>query len=141
VAFEDHGDGTVTHRDRQLMWMRCSVGQVAEGAACRGTPRRLDWAAAQAAAAEVNRSGSYFFKDWRVPLLRELASITERHCRSPRINTMVFPGTASDFYWTATPRAAVQPEVSAYGMNFGVDGVAEFAKTESLHVRLVRTAP
>jgi hypothetical protein len=88
----------------------------------------------------VNRSGSHFFKDWRLPLLRELASITERHCRNPRINSTVFPNTANDFYWTATPRAAVQPETSAYGLNFGDDGVADFAKTEALHVRLVRTA-
>ena len=123
------------------MWMRCSIGQTPDGKGCRGTPQRLDWAGAQAAAAEVNASGRHFFKDWRVPLLSELASITERHCRNPRINTTVFPDTATDFYWTATPRAAVQPQTSAYGLNFGEDGVADLPKTQALHVRLVRTAP
>ena len=140
-AFDDHADGTVTHRARQLMWMRCSVGQTLDGGSCRGSAQRLDWAAAQAAAAELNASGRLFFKDWRVPQLGELASITERHCRNPRVNSAVFPNTATDYYWTVTPRAAVKPETSAYGLNFGEDGVADFVKSEALHVRLVRTAP
>ena len=81
--FQDNGDGTVTDRTNQLMWMRCSVGQTWADGTCSGTPDLRDWASAIDYAEEVNRSGTFFYTDWRIPKLPELASIAERGCKDP----------------------------------------------------------
>ncbi len=44
------------------------------------------WADAQQHADKVSRDGAAFFNDWRVPALRELATITDRGCNNPRTN-------------------------------------------------------
>jgi hypothetical protein len=139
--FEDHGDGTLTDRRSRLMWMRCSLGQRWDGTRCGGEPARLDWPAALDAARAVNAGGSYFFNDWRVPQLRELAQVTERHCENPRTNLALFPDTPPALYWTATPRAGDTAAERAFALSFGPDGVQLEPKHERLHVRLVRTGP
>jgi len=139
--FEDHGDGTVTDRQSKLMWMRCSAGQTWAAGQCTGEAAGLSWEAAQAAAQATNQSGRFFFKDWRVPQLPELASIAERQCKDPRINLEVFPGTPVAAYWTATSRAAETAPTQAFTLSFGVEGVSYAAKAEMHDLRLVRTGP
>jgi hypothetical protein len=139
--FEDHGDGTVTDRLSNLMWMRCSAGQVWTAGHCTGEALGLTWSAAQSAATAINQSGHFFFKDWRVPQLPELASIAERQCKDPRINLSVFPETPVAAYWTATSRAADTNPTQAFILSFGADGVSYAAKTETHDLRLVRTGP
>lgn len=139
--FEDHGDGTVTDRQAKLMWMHCSLGQSWENGRCTGLAARMNWLAAQAAAKALNKDGKYFFGDWRLPLLPELATIAERQCKNPRINLQVFPDTPSDAYWSATSREPVPTEPSAFTLSFGPDGVKYANKEEPHDVRLVRTAP
>ncbi len=138
ARFEDNGDGTVTDKRLKLMWMRCSAGQSVGHGACTGDASRLDWAQAQLYAAEVNQRGNLFFSDWRVPLLRELATITEAQCANPRINLGAFPLTPAAFYWSATARAGEGPQSRAYALSFGAEGVEIMDKKESNHVRLVR---
>jgi hypothetical protein len=140
MRFTDNGDGTVTDRQSKLMWMRCSAGQEWTANDCRGAASSLDWTGAQAAAGEVNRAGQYFFNDWRVPQLRELATLVERECGAPRVNLAVFPGTPGEFYWTASPRAGVASRGSIYALSFGAEGVQAMPRAEQNHVRLVRDA-
>jgi Protein of unknown function (DUF1566) len=121
--FEAHADGTVTDKESKLMWMRCSVGQAWDGRA-----------------AELNRRGSLFYADWRLPQLRELATIAERECANPRVNLAVFPGTEASRYWTATSRPGSRDETFAYALSFGAEGIAYRPKDEAHRVRLVRTA-
>lgn len=139
--FQDNGDGTVTDRTNQLMWMRCSVGQTWADGSCSGTPNLQDWASAIDYAEEVNRSGTFFYTDWRVPKLPELASIAERGCKDPRINLIVFPTTPALPYWTSTPRPGAVDEGVVYALDFGVDGVVPELKNQQHLVRLVRTGP
>jgi hypothetical protein len=139
--FEDHGDGTVTDRLSKLMWMRCSAGQTWSSGRCDGEALDLNWQAAQTTVQEINQAGKFFFKDWRVPQLPELASIAERQCRDPRINLEIFPGTAPTAYWTATSRSPEPGAAEAYTLSFGAEGVINSAKTEAHALRLVRTAP
>lgn len=138
--FEDHGDGTVTDLQSKLMWMRCSAGQTWSGTDCVGEAVDLDWRAAQAAADEVNRRGTAFYKDWRVPRIPELATITERQCETPRINLALFPHTPAGFYWTASTRPVKEAATSAFALSFGADGVRFEDKGEANLVRLVRNA-
>jgi hypothetical protein len=136
--FRDNRDGTVTDTQQKLMWMTCSVGQAADAKACRGTPSALTWSAAEAAARAVNQGGRFFFNDWRVPQLPELASIAERQCKNPRINLAVFPDTPAEGFWSSSSRKAGDAE--AFVLSFGAEGVRYASKDESHDVRLVRTA-
>lgn len=138
TRFLDGADGTVTDKDTKLMWMRCSAGQVGPG--CSGEASRFDWAAAQSAAADVNRLGTYFYSDWRLPQLRELATIAERQCANPRVNLTVFPQTPADLYWTTTLRPATGNKSFVFALGFGVDGIKYLAKEDTAYLRLVRTA-
>jgi hypothetical protein len=139
--FEDHGDGTVTDKQTNLMWMRCSTGQTWSSGHCAGTAASVTWAQGNSAARDVNTSGKFFFKDWRLPQLPELASITERQCKQPRINLQIFPDTPGVAYWSATSRPGAEVEPLAFTLSFGPEGVSYTNKTEQHDVRLVRTAP
>ena len=139
--FLDNADGTVTDKESKLMWLRCSAGQAwaAEAGRCNGEVDRLSWAAAQSLASDVNRRGNFFFSDWRVPQLRELATIAERGCANPRVNLAVFPGTEAGRYWTTTSRPGTRDEGFAYALSFGAEGMAYLPKDETHGVRLVRS--
>lgn len=139
--FQDNGDGTVTDQTTQLMWMRCSVGQTWSQGTCAGAPDPRDWSSASALAEEVNRAGTFFYTDWRLPRLPELASIVERDCRDPRINLTVFPATPSEAYWTTTPRPNDAGSGLVYALDFGGQGVMPEPKEQQHLVRLVRTGP
>jgi Protein of unknown function (DUF1566) len=138
--FDDNGDGTVTDRQSGLMWARCAVGQQWDLGACKGTALRLDWPSAQASAASLNRSGTMFFSDWRLPSLRDLATIAERQCRNPRINLTVFPGTSAVPHWSSTLRPGAASAASAFTLSFGDEGIEYQSFGQQFGVRLVRQA-
>jgi hypothetical protein len=139
-AFVDQGDGTVMDQRSKLVWMRCAAGQVWREGQCDGQAEKYSWQAAQAVAGEVNRQGAFFYNDWRVPALRDLAMITERQCQNPRTNLAVFPGTPADFFWTSSAlRDAFQGD-RFYALDFGAQGVQLKAPHEMFYLRLVRNA-
>jgi hypothetical protein len=138
--FEDNGDGTVTDRRSRLTWVRCSAMQTESGKGCTGAAGTFTWDQARAYAAGVNQAGVYFFNDWRLPSLRELATMTERGCDNPRVDPDVFPGTPAAFYWTASARPGDSSPDRAYALGFGAQGVDLMDKNDSIHVRLVRDA-
>lgn len=98
--FVDNGDGTVSDLTTGLMWMKCSVGQTLQGSTCIGDASELDWQQAL----QFAHGYQYASLDgWRVPNLKELATITERSCVRPAINETLFPATPSDDFWSSTP--------------------------------------
>ncbi len=141
TRFTDNGDGTVTDKDSKLMWMRCAVAQTWAKGTCSGTAAALTWQGALDAAQAINKRGEFFFSDWRLPQLPELAGIAERQCKNPRINLTVFPGTPSVAFWTATSRPSTAVEGFAFVLGFGADGIKYVSKEEMHDVRLVRTSP
>jgi hypothetical protein len=140
ARFTDNGDGTVTDTQSRLMWLRCALGQRWSGTSCLGEPALLSWQEASARTASLNTSGQYFFSDWRLPQLPELAGIAERQCQNPRINLSLFPGTLPAGYWSATARPSSDVEASAYVLSFGPEGVQYDSKQEKHLVRLVRSS-
>jgi hypothetical protein len=138
-AFEDHGDGTVTDRRSGLQWMRCSVGQV-WGNSCGGTPEALSWQQANDVAANTNQSGVFFYNDWRLPNIRELATIAERQCANPRINLELFPGTPASPYWTSVLKGVGSYEPQAFVIDFGAGGISVAAQQDRRYARFVRTS-
>jgi hypothetical protein len=137
--FVSEDDGTAVDQLTQLMWMRCPLGQAWTGQSCQGEAMRLNWQDGAAAAERLNRSGSHFYNDWRVPSLRELATVAERRCTRPRINLQIFPGTPAAAFWTST--ASLQDRGQAYSLDFDAGGIRQAAHDAALHVRLVRSAP
>jgi hypothetical protein len=58
------------------VWMRCSLGQNWDGKTCAGKAKEFTFQDAQAAAQELNsRSGFAGHNDWKVPEIRQLASL------------------------------------------------------------------
>jgi Protein of unknown function (DUF1566) len=144
ARFHDNGDGTVTDVESKLMWMRCSSGQQRQDERCVGAAELLGWADTQRHAEKINRDGAAFFNDWRVPALRELATITDRGCRDslgPRTNLAVFPGTPAAPFWSSTARPGENAGERVLALSFGAEGVMLARKDERFHVRLVRTGP
>jgi len=100
--FLDHGNGTVTDRGTGLTWMRCQLGQTWRDQSCSGEPTRLYW---QQALGGHN--------DWRLPTIKELASLLESACYKPALNETIFPrAMAGDgkevndgyvYLWSSTP--------------------------------------
>jgi len=141
TRFIDNNDGTITDKASKLMWMRCALGQSWVNGTCSGSAAALTWQGAQGAAQEINKRGNFFFSDWRLPQVPELAGIAERQCKNPRINLTVFPGTPPVAFWTATSRPSTAVESFAFVLGFGADGITYVSKEETHDVRLVRTTP
>ena len=141
ARFAVNDDATISDAGTDLMWQRCAWGQEWTGSACEGEATSMTWAEAIQLAKDTNSDGSWFYNDWRLPSIRDLASIIERQCQDPRTNLELFPDTPADFFWTRSTRAGEEAASGAYALSFGPDGVKHRPQTEQYHVRLVRPAP
>ena len=131
--FTDNGDGTVTDKATGLQWKRCSEGQTWDGATCTGSATQHTWKQALRLADGASYAGK---DDWRLPNLKELASIVERACYGPAIDLVPFPGTPSNGYWPSSPNAYYAGSAWSVDFRHGSDGV--YYKGSGFHVRLVR---
>ncbi len=129
--FTDNGDGTVTDKSTGLQWQRCSQGQAWSSGTCAGTATAHAWQAALQLAEAVSYAGQ---SDWRLPNIKELASIVEQACYSPAIDLAVFPGTPSSYFWSSSYYMA-NDALDVY-FSYGSDG--NDRKYRGKQVRLVR---
>lgn len=122
-------DGSeVTDAGTGLVWYRCSVGQTWSGTTCTGTPSTFDHRLAMSHAS--SQTG------WRMPNVKELASIVSINHLYPSIDTTVFPNTVSGTYWSATPFGS---DVSyAWYVSFSLGLVNNTSRIPFYYVRLVR---
>lgn len=105
------------------------------GGVCQGTAH-CDTSGYRAA---VNAAGWCGASDWRLPTREELRSITRLDRASPAVDTVWFPHTLSDWYWTASPLANDKQSAWLIAFDQGYDG---FGYKASAHpVRLVRGSP
>jgi hypothetical protein len=132
--FTVNTDGTATHISSGLMWMRCSIGQTYSADSCVGEADELNWQQALDEAHGFTYAGH---SGWRVPNLKELATLTERACVRPAIDESVFPDTLSDDYWTSTP--SVLDTDRAWVVAFFNSSNALKEKSLFVYTRLVRT--
>ncbi|MFT2091692.1 DUF1566 domain-containing protein [Paraglaciecola sp. 2405UD69-4] len=135
TEFVDNDDGTATDSDLGLIWMRCSIGQTWENETCTGDGLELTWQEALQVAHGYEYAESL---GWRLPNMKELASLAERSCVRPAINEVFFPNTYSDDYWTSTP-SVVDPQ-RAWVIAFFNSSNALKDKNLTVFTRLVRTA-
>ncbi len=123
------GDGTQVSDSRTgLIWRRCSEGQSFGGGTCTGSPGMFTHEGALAHAR--TQAG------WRLPNVKELASIVDGGRSAPSIDLVTFPATAGYWYWSSSP--CVGYAGNAWFVNF-YDGVVYYDyRNNLLHVRLVR---
>lgn len=131
--FEVSG-GEVKDLRTGLIWQRCIFGHSWNGTTCSDNGTGIDyhyWSFALGLA-----DG-----DWRVPNIKELASIVETACASPAINSTIFPNTSSGRYWSSSPY--VQSSNYVWIVDFGSGSLTNTnAKSSSQYsrsyIRLVR---
>lgn len=131
--FADNGDGTVTDEASGLQWKRCSEGQSWNGATCTGSATAHTWRGALQLADAASYAGR---SDWRLPNVKELASIVEQACYDPAIDPGIFPGTPSYVFWSSSPDASDAGFAWGVLFNYG-DGGGD-GKGDGGRVRLVR---
>ncbi len=135
--FIDHGDGTVTHTATGLMWKKCLEGKT--GANCELvdpnvlSPVVWSWSLRQA-----NDSTFAGYTDWRVPNIKELASIVEISCYAPAINASIFPNDPGKTVWSSS--SYVNHTLYQWVMDFGYGIDYQLEKSGEYRVRLVRDA-
>ncbi len=122
-----------------LAWARCLVGQTwnAASQSCSGEALRLTWQEALAAS-QTFSVGS--IDDWRVPNIKELASIVERSCVEPATNLAVFPSSPAQHLWSSTPNTAGNALDQAWAIGFYNGRLDSNKKSSDFFVRMVRYA-
>lgn len=132
LRFTVHDNGVVTDLQTGLMWKRCPEGQ--SGVDCStGSEDLFDWRQALERA-EVATDADH--NDWRLPNVKELASIVETQCGHPSINLSIFPGTQSSRFWSST--AVANNVANSWYVDFGYGDTYYESRTKTYAVRLVR---
>ena len=137
-----------------LMWTRCELQVTTTNAnntvnvsygneysteykTCSGTPTQMTWSEALNFVKDYGASEYAGYNGWRLPNVKELASIVENHCYNPSLNLAVFPGGSPVQIWTNTPDKA-DAASSIWSVNFNYGGVAQVSQASAVSVRLVR---
>ena len=118
-----------------LIWRRCSEGQTWNGTTCVGDFLYFEWATALKHARAVGKHGT----GWRMPNVKELASLAVIGKQSPAIDTDVFPNSWGGYYVSSTP---VQFDIRwKWHVSFYRGTSGKSYKFISGALRLVREAP
>ena len=135
APFTVSADGTeVTDGRTGLVWRRCAEGMAANGGSCTGTASTFTHEQAMVRARDQATSTSVA---WRLPNVKELASIADRSKSNPAIDTLAFPATPAAVFWTSSPY--VFNAQHAWVVRFGGGGVDAYYRIGNPYsVRLVR---
>lgn len=136
--YQDNSDGTITDILHGLEWKRCSEGQ--DGNDCStGTASMMNWQQALQLVDSLNATGGYAgHTDWRLPNIKEFASLIENQCMEPAINETLFPATQSFRYWTSSPNLTAISDSSTWQIDFDIGRQFPGSRNGLAHVRLVR---
>jgi len=85
-ALVDNGNGIVTDSRSRLMWQQDEPGQ-------------MTWGSALTYCEELSLGGHL---DWRLPNIKDLATLLDDTTDNPDINTTYFPYAISSWYWSST---------------------------------------
>lgn len=130
--YTDHGDGTVTDNETGLMWKKCTLGL--SGNDCSiGSIRYRPWGGALTTA---NSNSDHGYDDWRLPNIKELASLIENACNDPAINESIFPNTPSVSFWASSP--AKDSAFTPWYVEFNRGNIFGIINIAPAGVRLVR---
>ena len=119
--FFDNNDGTITDTSTRLRWQKGTA------------PGTYTWEQALSYAENLTLAGH---NDWRLPTVKELASIVDLERTNPSIDTVYFPDTISSYYWSSTTYALSTDNAWPVPFNDGLND--NFSKTFTHYVRVVR---
>jgi hypothetical protein len=115
-------------------WMRCSVGQTWDGTSCTGDIVKLNHDAIKQA---IELANEQLGGDWRLPNLKELEGLLCDSCEAPKIDTVFFPATSAEPYWTGETNSYAPRHI--YTVNFFNGYVyGRFFPFQEMAVRFVR---
>jgi hypothetical protein len=128
----------VRHETTGLTWMRCPVGQIWSNITerCANSAETFTWRGAMNYAQEANSEVFEGHADWRVPNIKELASIAESSCHNPSVNDAVFSGSAAGDTWTSSVVAG--QDSRAWAIHFSQGANRAELKDQLKQLRLVR---
>ncbi len=132
--YTNHNDATVTDTKTGLMWKQCVEGLTGNTCGTGTAVTTYTWKAALELASSTTFAT---YSDWRLPNIKELASLVARDRYSPAINSSLFPNTPSIRHWSSSPADAGGSD-GAWGLNFerGVDSGDD--RINDYWMRLVR---
>ena len=124
-----------------LIWLRCAEGMVYNGRTCTGTASTFTHeTAVQYAANYASKAGIA----WRLPNIKELASIADKSRTNPAIDPAAFPATPASKFWSASPcvsHPGIHSHSPSYWFVLFLNGfVSDDYDERNNHVRLVRDA-
>ncbi len=131
----DNNDGTISDTKTGLMWKKCVEG-VTDNLCNTGAATSFTWQSALQQPGVVNSTGFATYHDWRLPDMKELASIVEEQCYDPAINLHRFPNTQSMVVWSGSPNAV--SGAAAWYVDFNYGYLDFISRSFTFQVRLVR---
>jgi len=138
-SFLDMQNGSALDLRTGMVWSKCALGQTYANGTCSG--EATHFATAYDALNAANRvKDNYLGQDgFRLPSIKELASIIERQCSYPAINIAVFPDTPSATFLSSTPFPESSDNAVLRTINFST-GEEFTPPVETLrHIRLVKS--
>jgi hypothetical protein len=94
----DNNDGTITDKGNNLIWQKCSTDHTSI-LECTGSTTKISWSNSLIYCKNLTLSN----KSWRLPNVNELYTLVDQVKKtSPLIDTLYFPNTQPDSYWTST---------------------------------------
>ena len=122
-----------------LIWRRCSEGQTWSGSTCTAAALTFGYTH-EAALAKATSQALATNLAWRLPNVKELASIVERTKDNPPIDLIAFPATPISVFWSASP--SVTDPTRAWYVGFDYYGfTSNFSRSFTANIRLVRSSP
>lgn len=112
----------VTDSSSGLVWRRCPEGMVWSGGECTGKYGTYTHETALQVASRVQSSSGVA---WRLPNVKELASIIDRTKYSPAVDRAVFINIPSVWFWTSTPSMTNSSAAFMVDFNAGLIGSRE----------------
>ena len=80
-----------------VIWLRCSVGQVWNEKECVGKPLKFKISEVDEV---IKQANNQLEGDWRLPNRKELENIVCMTCGKVKINSKFFPNTPYEPFWT-----------------------------------------
>ena len=124
----------VVDLERQIEWLRCSVGQRWNGSECSGNIVNLSLDMVPKALEIANEQ---LGEGWRLPSKAELKSIVCKECPTPKIDKEIFPNTDNAPYWTSDQSIFNSKFYVSVNFHTGFS-FNRFSPIKELAVRLVR---
>jgi len=129
--FKDNGDGTITDNATGLMWVK-EPGACGGAFGSPGSPSQMTWNNAIDNCLALDYAGH---NDWRLPNIKELASIIDYEVWLPSIDSVFFPYTQNWYYWSST--TYFPASASAWAIYF-MDGSIDYYNTKTIDTFFVR---